>query len=325
MKVFLTGSTGFVGLNILSSLQDAGHEVHLYVRAGSKRDYIERFDAHLHEGELDDLATMTQAMQGMDAVIHTAGNTSCLERDYDILYQVNVVGTKNIVDAALANGVKRLVYTSTTSTIGGSDSQLTPVAEDAELTGFRADSPYGRTKVLAEQEVMRAHQNGIHSIILNPAEIIGAFDHNFQWGRLIMAVDANQVPFVPRGSGSFCSAKAVGDAHVAALTLGCSGERYILAGDDQKYSTFLALISTLLGKTFDEPTLDHDRLYNELVQKELDGEDALIEAYRFRVFSGDYFYDCQKACQALNFEVVKLEDMLREAIAWYRDNGFLQA
>lgn len=327
MKVFLTGATGFVGLNILTALLEHGHEVHLYARASSNRQHIEQFNATIHEGELDDLPRLKSVMSGMDAVIHTAGNTSCFAREYDALYQANVVGTKNIVDAALASGIKRLVYTSTTSTIGASDDRQVRADENTGLHGFRAKSPYALTKGLAEQEILRAHAAGLESIILNPAEIIGAFDHNFQWGRLVMAVFANQVPFLPPGGGSFCAAKDVAEAHVAALTQGQSGERYILGGDDRDYLAMLDIISDKLGKSFDKPGNNYQWLYFTQWCKEkfypLLGKESMVEPYRMKVFAGFYFFDSQKAEKALGYHTAKLEDMLTDTIAWYRNNGIL--
>lgn len=328
MKVFLTGSTGFVGLNTLAALVNEGHEVHVYVRASSDKKYIEKFNPHIHEGELNDLETMTKAMKGMDAVIHTAGNTSCFSRDFGTLYNVNVIGTKTIVDAAIASGVKRIVYTSTTSTIGGGISSEALADETTPLSGFRAKSPYGRSKLLAEKEIYRAHCHGIETIILNPAEIIGAYDHNFQWGRLVMAVFANQVPFLPPGAGSFCSAEDVANAHVAALTEGESGQRYILAGDNREYVNMLSIIAEKLDVQFDMPNINYWLLYIKESCKEkcypLFGKNAPIEPYRIRVFGGRYFYSSEKAKKALGYRTRTLEEMLEQSIGWYKTNGVLQ-
>ena len=327
MKIMLTGSTGFVGLNTLSALLEQGHEVHLYVRSSSSRKHIQKFDVEIHEGELDDLTQLKSAMLGLDAVIHTAGDTSCFERDYAKLYQVNVIGTRNIVDAALSTGIKRLVYTSTTSTLGSSNGNRKIEDENSKLRGFRAKSPYGRTKLLAEKEILRAHKNGIKAIILNPSEIIGAYDHNFQWGRLVMAVFANQVPFLPPGGGSFCSAKNVANAHVAALTEGRSGERYILAGDHRDYLSMLEIISNKLGRDYDRPKKHYMIFYLFEWLKDkfypLLGKDFIVEPYRIRVFSKYYLYETQKAQKELGYQIMTLENMLNDCIDWYKENGIL--
>lgn len=308
MKVLLTGSTGFVGLNILKALTDENHNVCCYVRASTNKQYISQFDVEIVEGELSDLDSLKAAMQGMDAVIQTAGNTSCFKRDYAELFEVNVNGTKNVVDAALASGVKHLVYTSTTSTLGGSKGKGEIENEESALMGFRAKSPYGITKTLAEKEMLRAHQAGIRTIILNPAEIIGEYDHHFQWGRLVMAVYANQVPFLPPGGGSFCSAESVGKAHVAALTKGRSGERYVLAGDDRDYLSMLKIISNKIEKEFDMPTSNYSFVYFKERYREiffpLLGKDSMVEPYRMKVFSRRYFYSAKKAQEELGYTTI---------------------
>lgn len=327
MKVLLTGSTGFVGLNILNALIEQGHEVHCYVRATANREHINKFNIATFEGELSDLVSLKAAMQDVDAVIHTAGNTSCFMRDYNDLYDVNVKGTKNIVDVALACDIKHLIYTSTTSTIGGSSGKGEVEDEQSALLGFRAKSPYGITKTLAEKEMLRAHSAGIRTIILNPAEIVGAYDHNFQWGRLVMAVYANQVPFLPPGGGSFCSAQDVANAHVTALTRGRSGERYILAGDDRDYISMLKIISEKLDQGFDMPTSNYFLLYLKERSKEifypLLGKTHMVEPYRMKVFSGFYFYSIKKAQDELGYSSGSLEEMLGQCIGWYRQNGVL--
>ncbi|AWB65701.1 NAD-dependent epimerase [Saccharobesus litoralis] len=327
MKVLVTGASGFVGLNIVKALQQAGHDTHVYLRASSKRDFLQAFSPTFHTGELTDLAALQQAMQGVDAVIHTAGNTSCFKRDYQHLFKVNVTGTQTVIDAALASGVKRLVYTSTTSTIGAQRNSQNQANEATRLQGFRAKSPYAKTKLLAEQAVLAAQKQGLEVVILNPAEIIGEFDHNFQWGRLVMAVFANQVPFLPPGAASFCCAAEVGKAHVNALTQGKSGERYILAGDDRDYRSFLQLIADSLQTKFDLPNTNYSRLYWREKLKEwlypLLGRDALVEPYRIRVFGGQYYFSSAKAEQDLGYQPIKLEQMIGNCVAWYRANGIL--
>src|SRR5437763_17135456 len=121
MNVFMTGANGFVGLNVFSALVAAGHRVTACVRGSSNTTHLEPFGVRIVRGSLADLPFVVDAMHGADAVIHTAGNTSCNRRDLPALVAANVDATRNVVDAAIANRVRRLVYTSTTSTIGAAD------------------------------------------------------------------------------------------------------------------------------------------------------------------------------------------------------------
>jgi dihydroflavonol-4-reductase len=324
MNVFMTGANGFVGLNIVNALVAAGHRVTAYVRAGSNISHLEPFGVQIVRGSLDDVASVTASMRGAEAVIHTAGNTSCNWRDMPALTAANVQGTQNVVDAAITNGVSRIVYTSTTSTTGTVAGR--PADETTPLRGFRSRSPYGITKRRAEEIVLSAMGRGVECIILNPAEVIGPYDYNLQWGRMVLAVFHDQVPFVPPGGGSFCAATAVGRAHVSALTRGRSGERYILGGVDASYATFIETTAKVLGKSCRMPRTNYTWLYvKALLQEKLPAVvpgKPIVEPYRMRVFGGTYYFDSSKAVRELGYGGPSLEEMLHECADWYRCNGY---
>lgn len=326
MDVFMTGANGFVGLNVVGALVAAGHRVTAYVRPGSNTRFLEPSGARIVRGSLEDAAAVTEAMRGAQGVIHTAGNTSCNWRDLPALTAANVTGTQHVVAAAVANRVSRIVYTSTTSTIGASSGAGRPADEATPLRGFRARSPYAVTKRRAEEIVLSAAARGVECVILNPAEVIGPCDYNLQWGRMVLAVFHDQVPFVPPGGGSFCAATEVGRAHASALTKGRSGERYILGGQDASYATFIDTIVKVLGKPCRLPSTSYTWLYvKALLQEKLPavvpGKPA-VEPYRMRVFGGTYYFDSAKAARELDYTCPPLEQMLRDCADWYRCNGY---
>jgi dihydroflavonol-4-reductase len=329
MDVFMTGANGFVGLNIVSALVAAGHRVTAYVRTGSNTSFLEPFGVRIVRGSLDDAAALTAAMRGAEAVIHTAGNTSCNRRDLPALLAANVHGTRNVVDAAVATGVSRIVYTSTTSTIGATAGADRPSDESTPLRGFRARSPYAITKQRAEEIILSARPRGVQAIILNLAEVIGPYDYTLQWGRMVLAVQHDQVPFVPPGGGSFCAATEVGRAHVSALTRGRSGERYILGGADASYASFIDAAAQVLGKSCRLPRTNYTWLYAKaLLQDKLPAlvpGQPIVEPYRMRVFGGTYRFDSAKAVRELGYECAPLTQMLRECAHWYRRNGYFGA
>jgi dihydroflavonol-4-reductase len=324
--MFMTGANGFVGLNIVGALVAAGHRVTAYVRAGAKTSFLEPFGVQIVRGSLNDLAAVTAAMRGAQAVIHTAGNTSCNKRDMPALIAANVDGTKSVVGAAIANGVSRIVYTSTTSTIGATSGAGQPAVETTPLRGFRARSPYAITKRQAEELVLSATRSGVECVILNPAEVIGPYDHNLQWGRMVLAVYHDHVPFIPPGGGTFCSAIEVGRAHVSALTRGRSGERYILGGENVSYATFIETAVSVLGKPCRMPRTNYAWLYAKaLLQEKLPDVvpgKPIAEPYRMRVFAGTYYFDSAKAVRELGYACPPLQQMLRECADWYRRNGY---
>lgn len=326
MKVFVTGGNGFVGLNVTAALVSAGHHVVSIVRPGSNIKFLEPLGAQIVRGGLEDTRALAEAMRGAQAVIHTAGNTSCNWRDLPELEAVNVTGTRNVVDAALAAGVRRLVFTSTTSTVGAFDDPARRADESVPLTGFRARSPYGITKTKAEKIVALAGVRGLETIVLNPAEVLGAYDYNLQWGRIVLAAQFDQIPFDPPGGASFCHAADVGRAHVSALTQGRPGERYLLAGHDVRFPEFFQIIGEMLGKRPNIPDNNYRLLYcKTLLQEKLPmlmpGK-PIVESYRLRILGSSFFFDSDKAERELGYRSAPINQMVRDCADWYRASGF---
>ncbi|KHN55354.1 NAD-dependent epimerase [Dickeya fangzhongdai] len=327
MKILITGANGFVGLNVVKALVAANHQVTAYVRATSNVSFLEPFGVTLVRGELQDSQRLRAAMAGHDGVIHTAGNTSSNPRDWPRLAAVNVEGTRTVIEAALASGVSRLVYTSTSSTIGAHNDPAAEANEGTVLTGFRAQNPYAKSKLQAEELVYRACDRGLSAVILNPAEVLGAYDYSMQWGRMVLAVAHNQLPFLPPGGASFCGASAVGDAHVSALTKGNAGERYIIAGANTRYSELINTIEAVVPCKANRPQTPYSSFYLKTWLQEklpwLVRGEPVLDAYRLRVFGGVYYFSSAKAERELGYQPSPLSQMVDECVSWYRGNGFI--
>lgn len=324
----MTGATGFIGLNIVTALRAANHEVRAYVRPTANRRYLDRFEVDYRVGELADLETLIATLRGADAVIHTAGNTSCDFRQWQALQAANVQSTANLITAAVRVGVRRIIYTSTTSTIGACNNPAVQSVESTPLIGFRARSPYARTKLQAETLLLQSRQQGLEPIILNPAEVIGPFDHNLQWGRIVIATALRCLPFIPPGSGSFCAAADVAQAHVSALTRGDVGGRHILAGHDLSFAALIEAIADR-AQVPAEPLsrapygwLRFRALAQERLGRWWPGEPP-VDAYRMRVFAGHYRFSSRKAEAELGYSSRPPAQMIDECYSWYRDYGFL--
>ena len=319
MKVFITGGNGFLGLNIIHALIASGIEVRALVRESSNLNYIPSDNVELVKGDLKNVEKLIKKIEGCDAVIHTAGITSSDKRDCKKLYDTNVIATQNVITAALENKIKRFVYTSTTSAIGANDSGIEQATEDTPLVGFRAKNPYGISKIHAEKLLLEAMNHGLEPVILNPAEIVGPFDYNFQWGRIVLAVQHNQLPILPPGGGSFCHSKDVGDAHVSALTNGRPGQRYILAGHDILFSDYIAQIESALGKNCDYPSESYKTTYYKAILHEkmpfIFKKAPAVEAYRMRVFSGQYYFSSKKASTEFGYESRSIGEMISDSIS----------
>ncbi|MDO5056364.1 MAG: NAD-dependent epimerase/dehydratase family protein [Lautropia sp.] len=329
MKVLLTGATGFVGLNIVEALLEAGHDVVSYQRQGARRRYLDLLGPVVVEGELDDVRQLRHAMQDVDAVIHTAGMTSCRQKDWPALQRCNVQGTAAVLEAARQCKVGRLVFTSTTSTIGSTGRQGEAADENTPLRGWRASSPYARSKQEAERTLLA--QDDVPVVILNLAEVVGAWDHTLQWGRIVLAVARDQLPFIPPGSATYCSGRDAARAHVQALVLGRSGERYIIGRDCMAISSFVALVGQRLGA---EPRPRSrlpwrwQRLDSGLRQWACEHRLAgisppAVEPYRMRVFGTHHLFSDDKARRELGYHCQGITHAIDDCFHWYRQHGFL--
>lgn len=329
MKILLTGATGFVGLNIADSLLASGHQIVSYQRPGARRQYLDRLHPTVAEGELSDVDRLCTAMQDTDAVIHTAGQTSCDWHDRDQLWQCNVDGTRAVLEAATRSRIQRLVFTSTTSTIGSTGNPAQPADENTPLRGWRARSPYAQSKLAAETILLQ--QDRVPVVILNVAEVLGPWDHSLQWGRIVLAVAGNQLPFVPPGSATFCSARDVARAHIQALVRGEPGQRYIIGSDSMRIASLISLIAERAGCAAQPatrlpwPLLQWQSQYRQWASKRFAGrvQPPAVDAYRMRVFGGHHLFSDEKARNTLDYHRQPLSAAIDDCMQWYRCHGFL--
>jgi len=224
---FVTGGTGFLGLNIVRLLTEQGWAVTALHRHSSDLTHLKRFPVTLVLGIIEDPASMLAAMpEGLDAVFHVAGDVSFWSGHRARQVRTNVDGTSNVAQAALTRGAKRFVHTSSIAVYG---MQTEEFDETAPHLGLSSKIGYLRTKAQAEEEIQEAVKNGLDAVILNPANIVGPYDAA-NWGRLFRLVAEGKLPGIPPGAAPFCSAAEVAQALLTAWERGRTGENYLLAG-----------------------------------------------------------------------------------------------
>jgi nucleoside-diphosphate-sugar epimerase len=323
---FVTGGTGFVGINIVDVLLKGGWSVTALHRARAEVSELEARGVALAEGDITDPASLARAVpREVDAVFHAAASLSLWSRRNVEQEAINVGGTRNVVAAARAAGAKRLIHTSSISAYGMQNGRID---ETAEQLGRISWLGYQRTKYLAEEEVRAGIGRGLPAVILNPCSVVGAHDRT-GWARLIRMVADGSLPGVPPGSCSFAHVGEVAKAHVAAVDKGKVGENYLLGGTDDTYLGFVRTIGRLLGrevtvKAFAPWQL---KLYARLLAgvAMVTGKEPRVTPESAMFGCRNLFADCAKAERELGYEAVPLEDMLRESIDWLRGAGLIDA
>lgn len=323
-QAFVTGGTGFLGLNLIDELIRRGWHVTAMHRPSSAVDDLHDLGVDLVVAGLDDLASLVAAIpSAVDSVFHVAGDTSMWRRGRRQQYETNVVGTRNLVGASLARRAARFVHTSSVVVYGFAPP---PITEDCPHLGETSQISYFRTKALAERDVRAAIDDGLDAVFINPANIIGPKDrHN--WSRMIRMINDGALPGVPGGAGTFCHSAAVANATVEAVERGRTGANYLLGGADATFLELVGEISKQLRKkppTRTVPTVmlkavaAFSDLWSMVTNREPD-----ITPDAIALVTGTIQCSSDRAIAELGYEPTDLETMVGDCIAWMRGENML--
>ncbi len=324
-KVLVTGGTGFVGANLADRLARMGCAVKILRRENSDLRAIDGVEAEHCMGDVRDADSLKRAMRGCDTVFHTAAIVTFEKSKSALQLEVNVSGTKNVVDACFASGVEKLVHTSSIAAIG-----YPPAGELAtEETPFNWErvSGYKYSKYMAEQEILKGVQRGLNAVLVNPSVIVGERDIHFHGGDLIRRVRKYQVPFYIEGGMNVVYIGDVVSGHIAAAGRGKCGERYILGGENLTHKEIFRRIATIAGGLSPLVKLPLSFLRAgatviEQTSKVLGIEPVITPALVAGAGKFNWF-SSEKAIRELGYTITAFDDAIRRAYNWYHDNKML--
>ncbi len=327
MTVLVTGATGFVGAAVLRALLDAGQAVRALVRAGSDRRNLAGLDVALVEGDLGDAASLARAVAGCAALYHVAADYRLWVPEPAAIYRANVEGTRALLRAAAEAGVARIVYTSSVAVLGlhadGAPADETAPASLDDMVGH-----YKRSKFLAEQAVTEMAANGLPVVIVNPSTPIGPRDVKpTPTGRMVVEAAAGRMPaFVDTGL-NLVHVDDVAAGHLLAFEHGQIGARYILGGEDMSLREILAEIAALAGRKPPKLRLPHGLILPFAFAAEgiarLTGHEPFATVDGIRMARKKMFFSSAKATAALGYRPRPAIEALRDAVDWFRTNGYL--
>jgi dihydroflavonol-4-reductase len=327
MKALVTGATGFVGAAVARALNSAGWQVRALVRAGSDRSNLQPLAVEVVEGDLADLSSLARALEGCAGLFHVAADYRLGARDPTPLYRTNVDGTRNILQAARAAGVPRIVYTSSVATVGipadGSPGEEQTAVAISDMIGH-----YKRSKYLAEEVARDAARSGMSVVIVNPSTPVGPGDIKpTPTGQLILDAARGRMPAYVDTGLNVVHVDDVAAGHLLAFERGQPGERYILGGEDMTLQTILAQIAGLVGRTPPRVRLPYAAVlpvaYVAEAFARLSGRSGRVTLEGVRMSRKRMFFSSGKAVRELGYRWRPPLEAFEDAVRWFRERGLL--
>jgi len=327
MTTLVSGATGFVGSHVVRRLAASGESVRALARPGSRRNALEGIGVEWVEGDLRDEASLDRALAGVNRVYHVAADYRLWSRHPQEIYDSNVTGTKNLLAAALRARVQRVVYTSTVATIavphGNALPDETNRASVDEMIGN-----YKRSKLLAEQEALRAAHEGLPVVIVNPTTPVGPGDWKpTPTGRILLDFLLGRMPAYVDTGLNFVAVEDVAEGHLLAAERGKIGERYLLGGRNMTLKELLDALAKITGLVAPTWRIPHsvaliaacaDAAYSRVT-----GREPRIPIEGVRIARHKMFVSDAKARKELGYQPGTVEAALERAVRWYVENGYV--
>jgi dihydroflavonol-4-reductase len=327
--ILITGASGFVGAAVAKQLVQAGHNVRALVRPTSPRSNLAGLRLEIAEGDLRDAGSLTRAMKDVQYLFHVAADYRLWARNPQDIITTNVEGTRALMTAAQRSGVERIVYTSSVATLKARPNGA-PSDETFPLAAADAVGAYKYSKVVAERVVkaMIAEQK-LPAIIVNPSTPIGPGDvRPTPTGRIIIEAAAGRMPVYVDTGLNLVHVDDVAAGHLAALQKGRIGERYILGGQDVLLGDMLGEIARQVGRL--PPKLRVPRqlifpiAYGAEAIAHFTGREPFVTVTGLKLAKDRMFFTSAKAERELGYRARPYGEAVAEAIAWFRQNGYLK-
>ena len=326
MKALVTGATGFVGAAVVRALIATGIDVRVLARRDSDFTNLQQFKLDGAYGDLRDKDSLRKALAGCQQLYHVAAHYALWARRSSIFYDVNVTGTKNLMEAARDVGTERIVYCSTIGAIGlppggGLGTEDTPISLE-QMAGH-----YKRSKYLAEQEVLKLAKEGLPVVIVNPSAPVGEGDVKpTPTGQVIVDFMKGRMPAYIETGMNIVDVDDVAAGHLLAMQKGRIGQRYILGAKNLMLREVFEILSRLTGIKAPSIKLPREVVlplaYLNQAFSWITGIPPRIPLEGVKMAKYKMHYDCSKAIRELGIPQTPPEIALEKAVKWFRAHGY---
>jgi len=324
MTTLITGASGFVGSAVMRKCLARGENVRVLVRENSNRALISEHPVEVVVGDLTNQASLKLALENCQYLYHVAADYRLWSKDPTELYKSNVDGTRNIMLAALSQGVERIVYTSSVATLG-LNKDGSPANENTPVSLEDMVGDYKRSKYLAEREVDKliTTQN-LPAVIVNPSTPVGAGDIKpTPTGQMILDAVTGQMPAYVDTGLNIVHVDDVADGHLAAMDKGVIGERYILGSADMTLQEILSCIFNEIGQKPPKIKLPHNLILPVAWIMEriaaITGVPPRVTVSGVQLAKKMMFFSHAKASENLDYSPRPAKAALSDAVHWFQD------
>jgi dihydroflavonol-4-reductase len=325
-KILVTGAAGFLGSHITRQLAARGADLRVLLRPSSNNRAIADLPLEYVTGDLRDAASLQRALAGVQRVFHVAADYRLWSKRSQDIYDSNVGGTKNLLEAAKRAGVEQFIYTSTVATIAVDRAEPPNEFTDAKLEEMVGH--YKRSKWLAEREVLSAAKDGFPAIVAMPTTPVGPWDWKpTPTGKIILDFLNGRMPGYVETGLNFVGVEECAAGHILVAEKGMVGERYLLGSENLTLKKVLDILAEITGLPAPTMKIPH-RLalgvaYAETAFSRLLGREPQIPVEGVRIAQHMMFVDCARAPRELGFQQGSAVAAFERAVRWYQTNGYI--
>ena len=242
MRIGVTGASGMVGINVCKEILSNGDELNILIREDVS--YLDGLSCNKFYGDLSDIDILEKFCDKCDVIIHSAAMISIGFDAYDQVYEVNFVGTKNILDASIKKKVKKFIFI---STVNAYDKKPLDQNFDEKRELVRKGNAYDMTKALAQELVTSTEE--IETVSINPTSVLGKNDFKpSRLGKIIKGVHSGKLPFLVDGGLDVIDVEDLSKAIYSSISNGRDGESYLISGKFRSFKKIYEVITKYQNK-----------------------------------------------------------------------------
>jgi nucleoside-diphosphate-sugar epimerase len=327
MKLLVTGASGHLGANLVRRLLAEGETLRVLVRPGSDNRAVDVLGNQVErvEGDLRDLEAMRRAVQGIGRIYHCAAELVTVDGKEDELFASNVLGTRNLLQAAREGGVERVVVTGSFSAVGHRHDR--PSDETVPFNPFEKAMPYEKSKAGVEHECLKAVVEGLDVVVATSCAILGPYDYKpSRMGRVLRDYANGKLRAYIPGGFEFVAARDIVEGHLLAMKKGRKGQKYIFSTRFCTVEELMEMMQRVTGKKkplkLPAPLMAAISEVTTRVFKLLSpGSQQRLTPGAVRILRMCRQADTTKAKTELGFVPSSLEDAIREQYQWFVGDG----